>query len=145
MFTEDDRSTTPPVALVSAALADRFLTEGAVGRRLWINDNSRGPRQVEVVGVVENVRQIGLDLSAAIDIYVPLRQFTLTGFRFCGIATSGPSGPNQIRQHSVPPVWRSCARSIRTPRFQVRVRCASQSKPGSDRAGSISDCLPPSH
>jgi putative ABC transport system permease protein len=73
-FSEDDRSNTPAVALVSAALADRFMSGSAVGRRLLISDNAQGPRPVEVVGIVENVRQVALDLPPALDIYTPLRQ-----------------------------------------------------------------------
>ncbi len=61
-FSDDDRPNAPPVALISAALADRFLQEGAVGRRLLIDDNNEGPRPVEIVGIVENVRQAALDL-----------------------------------------------------------------------------------
>ncbi len=60
-FWERDRPNAPAVALVSAALAKRYLTERAVGRRLLIFDNNQGPRPVEVVGVVEDVRQAALD------------------------------------------------------------------------------------
>jgi predicted permease len=73
-FSEADRSNTPRVALVGAALADRFLPGGAVGERLLIDDNNEGPRPVEIVGVVENVRHTALDLPPALDIYIPLRQ-----------------------------------------------------------------------
>src|SRR5262249_41948046 len=73
-FSDNDRSNTPAVALVSAALADRFMNGHAIGQRLVINDNNSGPRQLEIVGVVENVRQMGLDLPPALDIYVPFRQ-----------------------------------------------------------------------
>jgi predicted permease len=73
-FAESDRPGTVPVALVSAALADRFLSGRIVGRRLLIDDNNEGPRPVEVVGVVENVRQEALDLPPALDVYIPLRQ-----------------------------------------------------------------------
>ena len=73
-FAETDRSNSPSVALVSAALADRFLPAGAVSQRLMINDNNVGPRPVEIVGVVQNVRHTALDLPPAFDIYVPLRQ-----------------------------------------------------------------------
>jgi putative ABC transport system permease protein len=62
------------VAIVSAALAARFLSGRAVGRRLLIDENNEGPRPVEIVGVVENVRQSALDLSGELDVYVPLRQ-----------------------------------------------------------------------
>jgi predicted permease len=71
---ETDRTDTPPVALVSAALADRFLAGDAVGQRLLIDDNNHGLRPVEIVGVVENVRQTALDLPPALDIYLPLPQ-----------------------------------------------------------------------
>jgi putative ABC transport system permease protein len=74
LFSEADRSNTPRVALVSAALADRFLSGGAVGQRLLIDDNNEGPRPVEIVGVVENVRHTALDLPPALDVYIPLRQ-----------------------------------------------------------------------
>lgn len=73
-FGEDDRSDTPPVALVSEALADRFLSGRAVGQRLLINDNNRGARPVEIVGVVEDVRQSALNLPPTLDIYLPLGQ-----------------------------------------------------------------------
>jgi putative ABC transport system permease protein len=49
-FAEADQSNTAPVALVSAALANRFLTGDAVGRRLAIDDNNQAPREVEIVG-----------------------------------------------------------------------------------------------
>ena len=71
---ETDRSNTTPVALVSAALNDRFLGGRAVGQRLLIDDNNVGPRPVEIIGVVENVRQMALDQPASLDLYIPLRQ-----------------------------------------------------------------------
>lgn len=73
-FSENDGSDSPHVALVSAALADRFLSSRALGRRLLIDDNNAGPRPVEIVGVIENVRQAALDLPGTFDIYLPLRQ-----------------------------------------------------------------------
>jgi putative ABC transport system permease protein len=78
-FAETDRSNAPAVAMVSAALADRFLSGDAVGRRILIDDNNDGPRSVEVVGVVENVRQAALDAPPAFDIYLPLRQLHRDG------------------------------------------------------------------
>jgi predicted permease len=73
-FSENDRPGTPPVALVSAALASRFLRETAAGHHLMINDNNQGPRPVEVVGVVEDVRQAALDAPPSLEVYIPLRQ-----------------------------------------------------------------------
>ena len=78
-FSEHDSANSPHVALVSAALSDRVLSGNAIGRRLMIDDNNQGPRPVEIVGVIENVRQAALDLPPALDIYVPLRQLHADG------------------------------------------------------------------
>ena len=53
-----------------------------MGQRLLINDNNQGPRPIEIVGVVENVRQAALNLPPALDIYLPLRQIHLDGVGF---------------------------------------------------------------
>ena len=73
-LSELDRLDTVPVALVSSALAERYLHTTPLGRRLLISDNSKGPRPVEIVGVVEDVRQAALDTPGALDVYIPLRQ-----------------------------------------------------------------------
>jgi putative ABC transport system permease protein len=82
MLEETDRAGTPHVALVSVALADRFLSGRPLGRRLLIDDNNTGPRPVAIVGVVENVRHAALDLPPALDIYLPLRQVHPDGVAF---------------------------------------------------------------
>jgi putative ABC transport system permease protein len=81
-FDETDRADTRHVALVSAALAARFAAGRALGERLLIDDNNAGPRPVEVVGVVEDVRQTALDLPPTLDIYLPLRQIHADGVSF---------------------------------------------------------------
>jgi predicted permease len=73
-FSDADRADTPPVAVVSAALAKRFLNSAPINRRLLINDNNSGPRPIQIVGVVEDVRQMALDAPPGIDVYIPLRQ-----------------------------------------------------------------------
>ena len=73
-LSEADEWNTPRVALVSAALAERFLAARPLGRQLMIDDNNSGPRAVEVVGVVEDVRQTALDAPPGLDVYIPLRQ-----------------------------------------------------------------------
>lgn len=81
-LSENDSANTPHVALVSAALADRFFPRGALGQQLLIDDNNTGPRPIEIVGVVENVRHVGLDLPPALDVYIPLRQIHADGVGF---------------------------------------------------------------
>jgi putative ABC transport system permease protein len=100
-FSEADRPDTPAVALVSSALAGRFLS-GAVGRRLFINDNTNGMRPVEIVGIVEDVRQAALDTPPSLDVYIPLRQVHPEGVGFLRT--------NQfwmIRTSTAPAVFRS--------------------------------------
>jgi predicted lysophospholipase L1 biosynthesis ABC-type transport system permease subunit len=82
LFSENDRGDTPRVALVSAALADRFFSGDAVGQRLHVNDNAQGPRPIEIVGIVDNVRHTALDVAAELDIYIPLRQVHPDGLAF---------------------------------------------------------------
>jgi putative ABC transport system permease protein len=73
-FVETDTANNPPIALVSAALAERFLADDWNGRQLLIDDNSSGARPVEIVGVVEDVRHTALDAPPSYDVYIPLRQ-----------------------------------------------------------------------
>jgi len=82
VFSETDGASTPSVALVSAALADQVLAGRALGRQLLIYDNNTGPRPIEIVGVVENVRHTALDLPPAFDVYTPLRQSHPDGLSF---------------------------------------------------------------
>ena len=74
-FTTQDSEAARPVILVNQALARRmFAGRDPVGARLLINDNNTGPRPVEIVGVVGDVRQMSLDGDPTMDIYVPYEQ-----------------------------------------------------------------------
>ena len=81
-FSERDGPDTPRVALVSEALAERFLAGEPLGRRLLIDDNNVGPRPIEIVGVVENVRQEALDGPPTLEVYIPLRQIHPDGVTY---------------------------------------------------------------
>ncbi len=74
-FTDADSAETRPVALVSRTLARQFFPEGdAIGKHLRIDDNNTGPRPVEIVGVVGDVKQSSLDRSPTYDVYISLEQ-----------------------------------------------------------------------
>jgi putative ABC transport system permease protein len=81
-LSERDESGGLAVALVSEALAEKFLVRDGLGQQLLIDDNNKGPRPVEVVGVVENVRQAALDGPPTLDVYLPLRQIHPDGVAF---------------------------------------------------------------
>jgi putative ABC transport system permease protein len=73
-FTEADRSTSAPVAIVNETLARQYFGGEPVGRRMRLDDGEKMPREVVVVGVVGNVRHFGLDKEAALEVYVPISQ-----------------------------------------------------------------------
>ena len=66
VFTDRDNSEAPPVVLINEALARQYFPgEDPVGKR-----TSRGP----IVGIVGDVRQLGLDRPPAPEIYYPIAQ-----------------------------------------------------------------------
>ena len=72
---DSDRVDTPPVVVVNEAMARQFWPNlNPVGRRLRISDNGNS-EWLTVVGVVGDVRQMGLDLPVASELYVPYRQY----------------------------------------------------------------------
>ncbi|HKC86126.1 MAG TPA: ABC transporter permease, partial [Blastocatellia bacterium] len=74
-FNGRDAAETPPVALISQNLARRHWPQGSpLGARLRIDDNNQGPRPVEVVGVVGDVKHLSLDGEPAPHIYLPIHQ-----------------------------------------------------------------------
>ena len=77
IFTTADIEGAPGVAIVNARLArERFGSVGAaLGRRLIQQGGGRpGPFDVEIVGVVGDVRHVGLDKPPAAELYRPLQQ-----------------------------------------------------------------------
>jgi putative ABC transport system permease protein len=84
-----DTATSRSVAVVSEQFVRRFLPgRDPLGVHLLVNDNDKGPRDVEIVGVVGNVKQSDLDEPPAVDLYVPLQQVPTELF---GFITRGPT------------------------------------------------------
>jgi putative ABC transport system permease protein len=74
-FSAADRSDSPPVAIVNERLAAQFFGgRDPVGKRMRLADDGKHPREVEVVGIVGNVKHFGLEREATIEIYVPMSQ-----------------------------------------------------------------------
>ena len=77
-----DGPDSPPVLVVNRSFRERYLPDGAVGQHLllsWYSDLTPRGRPWEIVGVVDDVRQEGLDLPPTPQIYLPASQFPLDG------------------------------------------------------------------
>lgn len=71
-FTEGDGDQAPKVAIINEAVASRYWTqEDPLGRHITI-DFEREAR--EIVGVVGNVRQLGIDQHEPLQVYIPHSQ-----------------------------------------------------------------------
>jgi predicted permease len=74
-FTAADRHDAAPVAIINATLAQRYFAgRSPVGRRMRLDDGEKVPREVEIVGVVGDVRHFGLEKEVTIEAYVPIAQ-----------------------------------------------------------------------
>jgi putative ABC transport system permease protein len=74
-FNERDTAQTAPVVLISQNIARRYWPQGSpLGAHLRIDDNDQGPRLVEVVGVVGDVKHLSLDGEPSFHIYLPIHQ-----------------------------------------------------------------------
>jgi putative ABC transport system permease protein len=74
-FTDQDRTSTQPIVIINKALAQQYWPNAsAVGAHLMLDDGDPPPRQVEVVGVVEDVKHFGLDREPPPEMYVPMTQ-----------------------------------------------------------------------
>ena len=74
-FDATDRSGSTPVAIISEGMARQFFDgRDAVGSRMRLADGEKAPREVEIVGIVGDVRHFGLEKEATIEVYVPIGQ-----------------------------------------------------------------------
>jgi len=76
-FNDTDTRDAPGVVIVSRALANRYWSgQDPVGRRIRFDDAPDAP-WITVVGMVDDVHQLGLEKGATPLLYFPYEQFTL--------------------------------------------------------------------
>ncbi len=64
-----------PVAIISQTFARKYWADGnAVGAHVQIDDTQEGMREVEIVGIVGDVHDFGLDSDYRAEIYTPITQ-----------------------------------------------------------------------
>lgn len=74
-FNETDTDRTPLVCHINQTLAERYWPKGdAIGAHVMLDDNDSKPREAEVVGIIHDVKDRGLEAAPSFDIYIPLRQ-----------------------------------------------------------------------
>jgi putative ABC transport system permease protein len=70
-----DTDRTRLVCHINETLAKRFWPQGgAIGAHVLLEDNDSKPREAEVVGIIHDVKNRGLEAAPSFDIYIPLRQ-----------------------------------------------------------------------
>jgi putative ABC transport system permease protein len=78
-FTTADTESTIPVVIVNQTLARRFFAnENPVGRRIMLEASSPNQPWMTIVGVVGDVRDLGLEKHADLEVYQPYQQNTLS-------------------------------------------------------------------
>lgn len=94
-FADEDSATSEPVIIVNAAFArEYFPTSGAIGKR--VIPSRAGGMSREIVGVVGDTRQFGLDTPAAPEFYIPHAQ---DAWPFLGVAVRTSGDPASIVPH----------------------------------------------
>jgi putative ABC transport system permease protein len=92
-FTDRDNRDSAPVAIVSEGFASRFYpNQEAVGKRIQQSGPGMGNPWMEVVGVVGNVKYLGLTIDTDPAYYMPFAQ----GYgprMFLAVRSSGDAGP----------------------------------------------------
>ena len=73
-FSDNDRAGQPAVMLIDRTVArSGLLGENPIGKHVYVYGFGTVP--IEVIGVVENIRQLGLDQEPVAQVFVDLRQF----------------------------------------------------------------------
>lgn len=105
-FTPDDREGAPPVAIVSASIADRYFAGRAIGKRIIIpelkfNIDAGPDIAPEIVGVVGNVCVNSVEDCQTEDIYLPEQQSALRMEHLLVRTEGDPAGIAKAVRHAV--------------------------------------------
>jgi putative ABC transport system permease protein len=92
-FTEQDHANSMPVAIVNETMAREYWPNGdAVGRRFTLGDPDEEQPWYTIVGIVADVRQMGIDVPVKGEMYLPYGQISLYDFyapRDLAVRTNG--------------------------------------------------------
>jgi predicted permease len=91
-FTTRDDATAPQVVVINRAMARaHFPGEQPIGKRVWLNWEEDGVRRGgEIVGVVDDVRQFGLERAPEPEMYLPYDQTPVRQMTVIARTTASP-------------------------------------------------------
>ena len=90
-FTEHDTKDASKVAIISEAMAKKiFPNEDPIGKAITFDVNQKNPAWFEIVGIVGDVKQYGLDRETPIQTYEPFTQQTLSSMSLIVRTSSDP-------------------------------------------------------
>jgi putative ABC transport system permease protein len=91
---DNDTADSPHVAVINETLARKiFANQDPVGKRITFDDRTKKPDWYEIVGVVGDVKNYGLDRKTTMQIYEPFTQQT---FGSMGLVVSANSDPTAM-------------------------------------------------
>jgi len=100
LFTERDRQGTPLVAVINETMAERFFPEDEpIGQRIQLTQGSR--TFSEIVGIVGDVKQYGLDTDAPAQTYEPFLQRPFSSMNVVVRTAENPAGLNAAVRREV--------------------------------------------
>ncbi len=91
-FAAHDDANAPQVVVINQAMArTHFSGENPLGRRVWLGWEDEGVRRGgEIIGVVDDVRQFGLDRPSAPEMYLPYDQTPVGPMTVVARTTASP-------------------------------------------------------
>jgi putative ABC transport system permease protein len=97
LIDERDREESPPVVVVNATLARQYWPTGSsLGHRIDTGTGDGAGRWMTIVGVVDDVRERGIDLALKAGVYVPFAQTDITFFQPSEVAVLTSRAPLTI-------------------------------------------------
>ncbi|MEK6322870.1 MAG: ABC transporter permease [Acidobacteriota bacterium] len=89
-FTEHDGESKPRVAIINEAMARRYFPDGSpIGQRISLISEQDKP--FEIVGVVADIKQIGLDKETQPNLYLSFRQYEVGFMNIVARSVGEPS------------------------------------------------------
>jgi predicted permease len=106
LLDDGDRAGTMPVAVVNDALARLYWpNESAIGHRIDTGTGNGAPLWMTIVGVVDDLKEQGLDYGPRAAVYVPFNQTTISFFVPSAIAVRTHAAPEAMASALQQAIW----------------------------------------